>query len=375
MQLYLRNKYLLMKHYQQIKANSALPSIWGLYACTEVATLNFANEDQFKDWKSSLQATNSCKYIKSPSKKNTQLYICHRSGVYEAKQDRPREIKKLRTVKSSEKECYPPLLDQSDKALRNRAADVVSEFPEPWKASKPHENTGTNWTANLMANHLRYVPERGLGPNGGGRTTIVRHPPNFVIRQPGMDIDTRLDSDVMTSIGKGTVSEGRLGPVNYLGGISFHSGGFFQGVPIPDWRDLKREKKKLGRDDEMVKQHAKVYVDSESTCVLSSALQSSQTTSSSTRSSISQNRRYFRKQIDWWASDASYPYVDPRDLTTKARETTTDPRSFINAEEIEELPEEVDAISLESDLHLPDESQSVHIEVSKQEKRRLDQTR
>ncbi|CAG7831156.1 unnamed protein product, partial [Allacma fusca] len=55
-----------------------------------------------------------------------------------------------------------------------------------------------------MANHLGYVPERGLGPNGGGRTTIVMPPPNFVIRQPGMDIDTRLDSDVMTSIGKGT---------------------------------------------------------------------------------------------------------------------------------------------------------------------------
>ncbi|CAG7721573.1 unnamed protein product, partial [Allacma fusca] len=39
----------------------------------------------------------------------------------------------------------------------------------------------------------------------------------------------------MTSIGKGTISEGRLGPVNYLGGISFHSGGLFEGVPTPDW--------------------------------------------------------------------------------------------------------------------------------------------
>ncbi|CAG7725921.1 unnamed protein product [Allacma fusca] len=81
----------------------------------------------------------------------------------------------------------------------------------------------------------------------------------------------------------------------------------------------------------------------------------------------------FEKTIDWWANDAPYPYVDPRDLTKKARETTTDPKSVVNAEDVDKLPQEVDAISVEEDLNLPDESQSVNIEVSKQEKRRLDQ--
>ncbi|CAG7694870.1 unnamed protein product, partial [Allacma fusca] len=30
----------------------------------------------------------------------------------------------------------------------------------------------------------------------------------------------------------------------------------------------------------------------------------------------------FDKEIDWWASDAPYPYIDPRELSRKRKEET-----------------------------------------------------
>ncbi|CAG7818047.1 unnamed protein product [Allacma fusca] len=30
----------------------------------------------------------------------------------------------------------------------------------------------------------------------------------------------------------------------------------------------------------------------------------------------------FEKEIDWWASDAPYPYIDPRELSRKRKEET-----------------------------------------------------
>ncbi|CAG7730858.1 unnamed protein product [Allacma fusca] len=84
----------------------------------------------------------------------------------------------------------------------------------------------------------------------------------------------------------------------------------------------------------------------------------------------------FEKEIDWWASDAPYPYVDPRDLTRNALQKAMESRSISNADAVEEpLEEQVADLSVGTDSVVAEESKSPDSEVSKPEKRSLEQKR